>query len=88
MIISLFLLTITLCFSKVTIHLLSHNCPIDMRLEWRLGNTSSCFSWPDIFFSGIWAWCVDTIVNELVSFTFIGFYDGSLVWHIFVRESR
>ena len=67
---------------------MSHNCPIDMILEWRLGNISACFAWLDTFFSGIWAWCVDAIVEELGSFTLIGFFDGSLVWNIVVRASR
>ena len=31
---------------------------------------------------------MDAIVNELGSFTLIGFSDGSLVWNIVVRESR
>ena len=39
-------------------------------------------------FSGIWAWFVDAIVDELGSFTFIGFSDGSLVRYIFDKESR
>ena len=73
--------------SKVTLHSSSHNCPIDMRLEWRLGNISACFSWLD-FFCGIWAWCVDAIVDELGSFTLIGFSDCSLVWTTVVRASR
>ena len=88
MMISLFLPTINLCLSKVTIHSLSHNCPIDMRLEWRLVNIYACFAWIDNFFSWIWAWCVDAIVDDLGSFTLIGFYDGSLVWTIVVRASR
>ena len=86
--ISLFLLTMTLCLSKVTIHSLSHNCPIDMRLELRLGNISACFAWLDKCFIGIWVWCVDAIVDELESFTFIGFFNGSLVWNIVVRAYR
>ena len=88
MMISLFLLTITFFLSKVTIHSSSHNCPIEMRLEWGLGNISACFAGLDNFLSGIWAWCVDAIVDELGSFTLIGFSDGSLVWTIFVRSSR
>ena len=67
---------------------MSHNFPIEMRLEWRLGDISACFDWLDTFFSGIWSWCVDAIVDELESFTLIGFSDGSLVWTIFVRASR
>ena len=59
-----------------------------MRLEWRLGKISACFACLDKYFSGIWAWCVDAIVDELGSFTFIGFSDGSLVWNIVVREYR
>ena len=69
-------------------HSSSHNCPIDMRLEWRLGNISACFDWIDKFCSGIWSWCVDAVVDELGGFTLIGFYDGSLVWNIFFRVSR
>ena len=88
MIISLFLLTMTLCLSKVTIHESSHNFPIEMRLEWMLGNISACFAWIDNFFSGIWDWCVNAILEKLESFTSIGFSDGSLVWTIFVRASR
>ena len=86
--ISLFLLTMNLCLSKVTIHSLSHNFPIEMRLEWRLVKIFACFAWLDKLFSGIWAWCVDTIVDELGSFTLIGFCDGSLVWNIVVRACR
>ena len=86
--ISLFLLTMTLCLSKVTIHSSSHNLPIDMRLEWRLGNISTCFAWLDNIFSRIWAWCVDAIVDELESFTLIGFSSSSLVWTIVARASR
>ena len=41
-----------------------------------------------IIFSGIWAWCVDANVDELGSFTLIGFSDGYLVWNIIVRASR
>ena len=59
-----------------------------MRLEWRLGKISACFDWIDKYFSGIWAWCVDAIVDELGSFKLIGFSDGSLVWTIVVRISR
>ena len=59
-----------------------------MRLEWRLGNITACFAWLDKSFSGIWAWCVDAIVDELGSFKLIRFSDGSLVWTIVVRESR
>ena len=86
--ISLFLLNMNLCLSKVTIHSLSHNCSIEMRLELRLGNISSYFAWLDKTFSGIWAWCVDSIVDGLGSFTLIGFSDGSFVWTIVVRESK
>ena len=86
--ISLFLLTMTLCLSKVTIHSLSHNCPIEMRLEYMLVNISAYLAWFDKSFSGIWSWCVDAIVDELGSFTLIGFSDGSLVWTIIVRASR
>ena len=88
MMISLFLLTMNFCLSKVTIQSSSYNCPIEMRLEWRLGNIPACFAWLDNFFYGIWDWCVDAIVDELGSFIFIGFSDGSLVWTIVVRESR
>ena len=87
MVVSLFLLTMTLCFLKVTIHSSSHNFSIEMRLDWRLGKISAFF-WLDNFFSGIWDWCVDAIVDKLGSFTLIGFPDGSLVWNIVVRESR
>ena len=86
--ISLFLLTTILCLSKVTIHSSSNNFPIEMRLDWRLGKITACFAWLDNIFSGIWAWCVDAIVDELGSFTLIGFSDGSLVWTIVVRASR
>ena len=88
MMIYLFLLTMTFCLSNVTIHESSHNFTIEMRLELRLRNISACFYWIDICFSGIWAWCVDAIVDELGSFTFVGFYDGSLVCTIVVRASR
>ena len=88
MTIFLFLLTMNLCLSKVTIHSSSNNCQIEMRLEWRLGNISACFAWLDNVLSGIWDWCVDAIVDELGSFTLIGFSDGSLVWTIVVRASR
>ena len=56
MIISLFLLTLNFCLSKVTMHSSSHNCSIDMRLQWRLGNISAFFYWIDKFFSGVWDW--------------------------------
>ena len=88
MMISLFLLTMILCLSKVTIHSSSHNFSIEMRLEWRLGNISSFFAWLDNVFSVIWAWCVDAIVDELRSFKLIGFLDGYLVWTVVVRASR
>ena len=67
---------------------MSHNCTIDMRLEWRLGKISAYFAWLYICFSGIWAWCVDAIVDELGSFILIGFYDGSLLWTIVFRASN
>ena len=73
MMISLFLLTITLCLSKVTIHSLSHNCPIEMRLKWTLGEISACFTRPDKKIRGILYWCVDAIVDGLGSFTLIEF---------------
>ena len=85
---SLFLLTMNLCLSKVSIHSLSHNFPIEMRLEWMLEKISACFAWLDNVFSGIWDWCVDAIMDELGSFTLIGISDGSLVWTIVVRASR
>ena len=88
MMISLFLLTMTLCLSKLTIHSSSNNCPIEMRLEWRLVNISEFFAWIDKCFNGIGAWCVDAIVDELGSFTLIGFSGGSIVWTIVVRASR
>ena len=52
-----------------------------------LGKISACSAWLDKCFSGIWAWCVDSIVDELGSFTSIGFSDGSLVWNIFLVGS-
>ena len=52
-----------------------------------VGGISACFAWIDNIFSGIWACCVDTIVDELGIFTLIGFYYGSLVWNIVVRAS-
>ena len=88
MMISLFLLTMNLCLSNITIHYSSHNFPIEMRLEWRFGKISACFAWLDNCFSGIWAWCVNAIVDELGSFTLIGFSDGPLVWTIVVRSYR
>ena len=74
--------------SKLTIHIFSHNSPIEIRLKQRLGKISACFSWIDKTFSGIWAWCVDGIVDELGSFSLIIFSDGSLVCTIVVRASR
>ena len=59
-----------------------------MILEWRLGKIYACFAWLDNVFCGIWDWCVDAIMNELGSFTLIGFSDGSLVWTIVVRAYR
>ena len=53
-----------------------------------MGNISTCFAWLDKFFIRIWAWRVDAIVDELGSFTLIGFSDGSLVWNIVVGASR
>ena len=79
MMVSLFLLTMDLFLSKVTINSSSHNFPIDMKLEWRLGNISESFAWIDKSFSCIWAWCVYAIVDELGSLTFIGFSDGYVV---------
>ena len=78
MMISFFLLTMNFFLSKVTIHSSSHNFPIEMILEWSLGKISACFAWLDNF-CGIWAWCVDASVDDLESFTLIGFSDGSLV---------
>ena len=52
-----------------------------------MGKTSACFSWLDKFYSGILAWCLYDIVYAFGSLTLIGFYYGSLVWTIFVRES-
>ena len=75
----MFLLTMTFCLSKVTINSLSHNCPIEMRLERRLGNISAYYAWLDKCVIVIWAWCVDYIVDESGSFILIGFSDGSLV---------
>ena len=88
MVISLFLLTMNLCLSKVTIHSSSHNCPIEMRLEGRLGNISTRFDWLDKFCSGLWSWCVDSILDELGSIILIEFSDGSLVLNTVVRASR
>ena len=88
MMISLLLLTINLCLSKATMHSSSRNFPIEMRLQWRLGKISECFSWLDKFCSGTWAWCLDAIVDELGSFKLIGFSDGSLVCNIVVGEFR
>ena len=72
MIISLFLITMNLCLSKVNIYSLSHNCPIEMILVRRLGNVSACLAWLDKIFSDICVCCVDAIVDaivdELVSF--------------------
>ena len=59
-----------------------------MRLEWSLENISAFLAWLNKFFSGIWAWFVDAIVDELGSFTLINFSDISLVWNIYVRVSR
>ena len=53
-----------------------------------MGNISACFAWFDKKFSEKWAWCVDSIVDELGGFTLIGFSYGSLVWTIVVRASR
>ena len=61
---------------------------LTVRLELRLGDISTCFAWLDHYFSGIWAWCVDSIVDELGIFTLIGFSDGSLVWNIVFGTSR
>ena len=72
----------------VTIHSLTHNIPIEMRLERRLLNIYACFDWLDKLCSRIWDWCVDAIVDELESFTSIGFSYGSLVWTIIVKASR
>ena len=52
----------TSCLSKVTIHSLLHNFPIEMIIEGRLSNISACFAWLEKICNGIWAWCVDTIV--------------------------
>ena len=69
-------------------HSYLHNFPIETRLELSLGNISECFACLDKYFSGIWAWSVDAIVDELGSFTLIGFSDISLKWTIVVRASR
>ena len=68
MIFSLCLLTITLFLSKVTMHSLSHSFPIDMRLEWSLGNISACFDWLANFEveSGIGEW-IPLLMNWGVS---------------------
>ena len=60
-------------------HSSSNNCPIGVRLEWRLGNISACFAWLNKLFSGMWDWCVDAIVDELCIFKLIGFSDVSSV---------
>ena len=70
---SLCLITMNLCLSKVNIHSSSYNCPIEMRLEWRLGDISSCFSWLHKLWSGIWDWWVDATIYELGTLTFIEF---------------
>ena len=88
MMISFLKLTRTLCFSKVNIHSLSHNYPIEMRLEWRLENISACFPWIDKKICGIWALCLDAIVDELGSFTLIGFSHVSLMWTTVFRAYR
>ena len=72
---------------RIKLASLSYNCPNEMRLEWRLGDISACFSWIDNCFSEIWAWCVDAIADELGSFTLVGFSNGSHVWTIVVRAS-
>ena len=72
MMISFFLITMALCLSKLTIHSLSHNFPIEMRLEWRLGKISVCFSCLDKKFSVILDWCVDAIVDEFSMRLFLG----------------
>ena len=54
-----------------------------MIMEWRLGNISAYFAWINKLYSGVWDWCVDAIVDELESFTLIGFSDGYLVRNIF-----
>ena len=51
-----------------------------------MGKISTCFTWIDKVFSGIWACCVDAIVDELGSFTLIGFSGGYLVWNIVVES--
>ena len=53
-----------------------------------VGKYFACFSWPDIVFSGILDLCVGAIVDELGSFTFIGFSGGSLVWTIVVPHMQ
>ena len=88
MMISLSLLTMTFFFSKVTIHSLSHNFTIDIILDCRLVNISACLAWFDKCCSGVWAWYVNAIMDELGVFMFIGFSYVSLVWTILVRESR
>ena len=60
-------------------HSLSHNCPIDMRLEWKLQEISACFACLDKLYSRIWAWCVDEIVAEVGRFKLIEFSDDSLM---------
>ena len=62
----------------MTTHLLSQNCIIYMRLEWKLEKISACFDSFNKFFSWIWDRCVDGIFSTLGSFTYIGFSDRSL----------
>ena len=78
----------TLCLSNVTMPSSLNNYPIEMRLECRLGKIYACFDCLDKLCSGIWAWCVDAIVDKLGILTLIEFYDGSLICTIVVRESR
>ena len=59
-----------------------------MRLDWSLGKIYACFVWLDKNFSGVWACCVDAIVDELGSFALILFSDGSLLWTIVFRAYR
>ena len=62
-----------LCLSKVTIHSLSHNCPIETRLERRLGKIYPCPASLDnvLVGSGIGVWmplCMSCGVSYLLGF--------------------
>ena len=61
------------CLRNTTIHLFSHDCPIGMRLEWRVGNIYACFYSFDNFWSVIWDCLVYAIVDQLGSLTLVEF---------------